>query len=134
MFAIALTLPVLSIGLPRSVSDAASEVWSALADVQSQFIAFGVAFALLGRYRHDHHKFVSGLTEVTTRLMGLNLMYLAFVALLPFPTSLVGHYDENPVSALVFALTLATGYVVDAVGRRQGVAIQPHRSKDGNPG
>ncbi len=107
MFAIALTLLVLDIRLPHPMSAAPADMWSALGDVQPQLVAFLVAFALLGRYWLAHHVFVSGLAAVTRRLMGLNLVYLAFLALLPFPTSLVGGNEENPVSVVVFASVLA---------------------------
>ena len=51
--------------------------------------------------------------------MGLNLCYLAFVAFLPFPTSLVGQYEQNPVSVVVFALTLSAISGLEAVCLRQ---------------
>ena len=36
-----------------------------------------------------------------------NLCYLAFIVFLPFPTALFGRYEDNPISVLLFGLTLA---------------------------
>jgi uncharacterized membrane protein len=33
----------------------------------------------------------------------LNLIYLAFIAFLPFPTALLGEYFENPLSVAIYA-------------------------------
>ena len=67
-----------------------------------------MAFILLGRYWMAHHSFFASLRACDRRLMGLNLIYLAFVAVLPFPSALVGEYEKNPLSVIVFAVTLGT--------------------------
>jgi uncharacterized membrane protein len=41
------------------------------------------------------------------RLIVINLVYLAFVAFLPFPTDLLGTYFENPLSVTVYAVNVA---------------------------
>jgi uncharacterized membrane protein len=40
-------------------------------------------------------------------LIGLNLVYLAFVAFNPFPTALLGEYFENPLSVVIYAVNVA---------------------------
>jgi uncharacterized membrane protein len=37
----------------------------------------------------------------------MNLVYLAFVAFLPFPTALLGTYFENPLSVAIYAVMVA---------------------------
>jgi uncharacterized membrane protein len=41
------------------------------------------------------------------RLIALNLVYLAFIAFLPFPTALLGEYFENPLSIVIYAVNVA---------------------------
>jgi uncharacterized membrane protein len=36
----------------------------------------------------------------------LNLVYLAFIAFLPFPTALLGEYFENPLSIVIYAVNV----------------------------
>ena len=45
---------------------------------------------MIGRYWLAHHQFVSLLKAMDRGLLGLNLVYLAFIAFLPFPTALLG--------------------------------------------
>jgi uncharacterized membrane protein len=40
-------------------------------------------------------------------LIALNLLYLAFIAFLPFPTALLGEYFENPLSIVIYATNVA---------------------------
>jgi uncharacterized membrane protein len=117
VFAIAMTLLVLDVRIEPIVRDAGnpSVMWSRLGDLVPEFVAFGVAFILLGFYWIAHHAFVARLAAFDQRLMALNLVYLAFVALLPFPSFLVGEYEENPVSVIVFAIVLAVISAMETV-------------------
>jgi uncharacterized membrane protein len=56
---------------------------------------------------------------VNYRLIGLNLVYLAFVPFLPFPTGLVGHYEGNPLSLVLFAGCLAVVSTLEVVLLRE---------------
>jgi uncharacterized membrane protein len=47
------------------------------------------------------------LKEIDRRYVGYTVVYLAFVALLPFPTSVLGEFPQNPISVAVFALNMA---------------------------
>ena len=82
-------------------------MWEALGDMLPEFVSFFLAFILIGRYWMAHHVFFGQLRAVDERFVSLNMVYLAFVAFLPFPTSLVGDYEQNPVSIMVFAIALA---------------------------
>lgn len=108
VYAIALTLLVLGLNIDSlSPQDDPGGMGRALLDLLPEFIAFVVAFWLLGRYWIAHHDFYARLHAVDRTLMGLSLFYLASVAFLPFPTSLVGRYEDNPVSVIVFAIALS---------------------------
>lgn len=125
VFAIALTLLVLDVRLPplRGDADDPGAMITALSDLFPELVAYGVAFALLGAFWMAHHDFSSRLEAIDRRLMGLTLVYLAFVALLPFPTSLVGEHEENPVSVAVFAAVLAVISAMELV-----LFVHAHRS------
>ncbi len=109
VYAIAMTLLVLEVRITPILrdQDAPSVMWSRLGDLVPELVAFGVAFILLGRYWMAHHAFFASLRAFDRHLMGLNLVYLAFVAVLPFPSALVGEYEGNPMSVIVFAVVLA---------------------------
>jgi uncharacterized membrane protein len=109
VFAIAMTLLIVSIDAPRlpPPTDAPRVLVDALKESGPEFFSFFLAFLLIGRYWMAHHELFSSMKAVDRSFITLNLVYLAFVAFLPFPTELVGKYAENPVSVVLFALCLA---------------------------
>jgi uncharacterized membrane protein len=108
VYAIALTLLVLGMHVDHLAHPAdPGEMGQALGGLVPEFIAFVIAFWLLGRYWIAHHDFFARLRAFDRTLMGLSLLYLATVAFLPFPTTLIGEYEDNPVSLLAFATALA---------------------------
>lgn len=109
VYAIALTLLALDLRITSvpGNSSSPSAMLSALNDLVPQLVAFGVGFALLAGYWLAHHDFMARVAAVDSRLITTNLVYLAFVALLPFPTAMIGEFESNPISGVVFAANLA---------------------------
>jgi uncharacterized membrane protein len=109
VFAIALTLLVLDVRLPELQGDPddIGVMWDALVELQPQLTSFVVAFAVLAGYWRANHRFAGRVARIDSRLITWLLVYLAFVAFLPFPTSIVGEHEANPLSGVVFALALA---------------------------
>lgn len=108
LFAIAMTLLVVSISVPMiSDGDEIGSLADALNDRSAEFISFFIGFAVIGRYWLAHHQFFALLGRMDQGLIGLNLVYLAFVAFLPFPTALLGEYFENPLSIVIYAANVA---------------------------
>jgi uncharacterized membrane protein len=109
VFAIALTLLVLDLRLPglRGPEDDTGAMLDALGDLIPKFVSFGVAFILLARYWMANHSFFTRIGRIDRPYLSIGMCYLAAVAFLPFPTSLVGEYERNPISGVLFALALA---------------------------
>jgi len=109
VYAIAITLLVLSIDLPElSSAGDAGEMLDALNDKHPQIISYAISFAVIGRYWVAHHQFFSRLSALDGGMIALNLVSLAVIAFLPFPTDVLGNYFENPVSVALYAITVAT--------------------------
>lgn len=125
VYAIALTLLALDLRVHELVgdADAPSVMLAALDDLLPQLVAFAVGFALLANYWSAHHTFMSRIGAIDGWLMNVNLAYLAFVALLPFPTSLIGEYEGNPISGVTFAATLAVISLLETA-----MLVHAHRS------
>ena len=109
VFAIALTLLVLDLRLPRMSGnpDDPASILNALGDLTPKFVSFGIAFALLAKYWIANHGFFARIGRFDKRYLTICMCYLATVAFLPFPTSLIGEYESNPISGVLFALSLA---------------------------
>ena len=131
VFAIAMTLLIVSVETPElaGAADDPSALLEPLGDLGPQLFSFFLAFLLLGRYWMAHHAFFAVLRWVDRRFIALNLTYLAFVAFLPFPTELAGKYEENPISVVLFALTLAAISGMESVlfrhAHRTGMLARP---------
>src|SRR5262249_41055554 len=69
----------------------------------------------IGLYWLAHHRFFSKLVAVDGRFMRLNLVYLAGIAFMPFPTALVGLYgDGEAVVIVLYAVTLGIVSLLEA--------------------
>lgn len=112
VFAIAMTLLVVGIGIPR-VSD--NQVGDALREKRSEITSFFISFVVIGVYWRAHHRFWAQLRAVTSTLIVANMFYLAAIAFTPFPTALAGKYTEEPVSIVIYAITLAVASGLQAV-------------------
>ena len=112
VFAIAMTLLVVGIGIP-AVRD--SQLGDALRDKESEIISFFIGFVVIGAYWRSHHRFWARLNAVTQAMIIVNLFYLAAIAFTPFPTALAGKYTEEPVSIVLYAITLAIASGLQAV-------------------
>jgi uncharacterized membrane protein len=112
VFAIAVTLLVVGIGVP-TVRE--SQLGDALRDLRPEIISFFISFIVIGNYWLAHHRFVAQLARITTTLMTQNLVYLAAIAFVPFPTALVGKYDDSPVTVIIYAITLSAASSLEVV-------------------
>ena len=67
----------------------------ALGDRHAQIISYAISFAVIGRYWLAHHQFFSRLRALDGGLIAINLVWLAVIAFLPFPTDVLGNYFGN---------------------------------------
>lgn len=102
MFAIALTLLVFTLDASAVSLD---RVEGVLVDQTGQLIAFVLSFAVVANFWWIHHRFLANLASLETGLILLNLVLLGAVALIPFPTSLLGR-DPTVRGSVVPYLTL----------------------------
>ena len=99
VFAIAMTLLVLTLDTPAVPGE---RLAVALADQLPQLIAFVLAFGLVANLWWHHHKLFAQLASMEPGLIGVNLALLGAVALVPFPTSLVGNAPAEQAAVLPF--------------------------------
>jgi uncharacterized membrane protein len=108
VFAIAMTLLVLGLDVPDV---RASELGGELASLTPHLLAFVLSFALVANIWWQHHKLFSRLAYVDRPLIALDLAVLGAVAVVPFPTGLLGSYPTSRAAVLsfigIFVLLLA---------------------------
>ena len=107
LFAIAMTLLIVAVTVPNiSDENSVHDLADGLNDLTPDFTSFFISFAVIGRYWLAHHLFISLLARMDQGFIGLNLIYLAFIAFLPFPTALLGEYFNNPLTIVIYAVSV----------------------------
>ena len=89
-----------------------------------------ISFAVIGRYWVAHHQMFSLLRAMDRGLIGLNLVYLGFVAFLPFPTALLGNFFDNPLAFTVYAVSVAAVSGMEVVLLRHAHRARVARAAD----
>ena len=89
VFAIAITLLILEIGVPAG---SGGDLLKALGDQWPSYLAYLVSFATIGAVWFAHSVITEYLDHATTTLVRLNLLLLLVVSFLPFPTKLLAEY------------------------------------------
>lgn len=125
IFAFALTLLVLSISVPDIPSgSSSSELWTALKGRDQEMISYLVSFAVIGSFWVRHHKFCGTLKAVDGPFLVINLIYLATIAFVPYPTQILGDF-QNSAAFAFYATAIALSILVSAVlaeyARRAGL-------------
>jgi TMEM175 potassium channel family protein len=107
VFAIAITLLVLEIGVPSGSED---DLLGAFVDQWHSYLAYVVSFATIGLLWLEHAVITEHLERADAMLVRLNLLLLMVVSFLPFPTALIAQYggddDAGRVATTVYGMTL----------------------------
>jgi len=123
VFAIAITLLVLNLTIDKGLSG--EQLTEALFDNWDNLVAYGISFAVIGRFWIVHHRFFSEVKAFDGRLLGLNLLYLACVVLIPFSSQVLGDYGGETPSVVVYSVNLAAvvlvGLWMSVDARRRGL-------------
>jgi uncharacterized membrane protein len=126
IFAIAMTLLVLGLEVPDVGAD---DLPGALRATAPSLLAFLLAFALVANIWWQHHRLFSRLDHLDGGLVTLNLALLGAVALVPFPTGLLGAHPTSRAGVLpfigVFALLLALFLALHLRAHRVGAWRRP---------
>jgi TMEM175 potassium channel family protein len=122
VFAIAITLLVLNLGVSQDIDG--GELPGALWDQRQDLFAYALSFAVIGRFWIIHHRFFGEITGFDNRLLALNLFYLAWIALVPFTSEVLGDYGGEPAAIVLYSANIAAvvlgGTLLTSDARRAG--------------
>jgi uncharacterized membrane protein len=119
VFAIAITVLVLGIDVPEQLPDA--NLHDFLLDSWPQLFAYFLSFAVIGRFWLSHHRVFSTLHDFDRRLLVLNLVYLSFVVLIPFPTNLLGEYGSEADAVVLYAFVIGSASLLSTLMLRSAL-------------
>jgi uncharacterized membrane protein len=122
IFAIAMTVLVFGFQVPEGLgNEAEPDLVRILRHQWDDFLGYFLSFAVLAFYWIAHHRLFDHVKRADRWVLYLNLVFLSFVALLPYPSELLQHYGDTKVATVFWAATIVlagsafTALVVHAV-------------------
>lgn len=118
VFAIALTLAAVEIGIPEVDAEQAGSIqamWEAIQDKVPAVVGFLVAFAVVAFYWRANHAFTVTLRGMDGAYLAALMLYLGLIALLPIPAAMLGEYAQNPLVVSIFAVYAGAVSAMEAV-------------------
>ena len=102
VFAIAITLLVLNLRLPAIHSGVLT-----FDEIVPKLVGFVVSFFVIAQYWLAHHRLFESVKAYDAPLLRANLVFLASIAFLPFPTSAVAELVGTSIAVVFYALSVA---------------------------
>lgn len=104
VFSIAATLLIIDVRLPHP---GVPFSWSMLVEIGPRLLGYVISFLVIGQMWVAHHRKLRLVERLDIRALWLNLLFLMFIAFLPFPTAVLSeHADRDAV--VFYALTIAS--------------------------
>jgi len=102
VFAIAMTLLVLEL-IPSSLNGGLSR---SLIGIWPKFYAYTMSFLVLGIFWALHHSMFHYIRRSDEILLWLNILFLMFVALVPFSTAILGQHTTSRIAIALYGVNM----------------------------
>ena len=86
-----------------------SQLPGALLSLWPKYLGYILSFVGISAFWLIHHSIFRPIRSYDRILLYLNFLFLMVVALVPFPTSLLGEYGDHQLPVAIYAATLAVG-------------------------
>src|SRR5882672_4753950 len=97
IFSIVMTLLVFVLQTPKlKTPDSTRELIQSLVDMKGSFFSFILSFLFVVMLWVAHNIWFRTLVRTDSVVLWVNNIFLLLVCFIPFPTSLIGAYPENP--------------------------------------
>jgi len=101
---VAIAITLLALDLKINKPEGTHLTFSDFLGAKHNFLAFFLSFLIIAVFWKIHHEFFVYIKEINARLLTYNALWLMFIVLLPFSTSLVSaHFYDTPA---MFAYSL----------------------------
>ena len=108
VFAIAITLLVLTIAVPELTPEALNrgELLQRLIELWPKFLSFFISFGIIGIFWVGHSIMFHYIKRTNRMLLWINTALLMTVSFIPFPAALLGQYARSQVAVVAYGATL----------------------------
>jgi len=102
VFAIVLTILVLAVAVPAKLDTASLD--HVLEDLTPTLVAWVISFFIVGMYWTAHRDLFARLRYANRDIVWINLMFLLPVCLIPFGSTLIGEYPNEPIALHIYGI------------------------------
>jgi len=129
VFAVAMTLLVLELVVPELKDISDKEFSEILLSMWPKFLAYVLSFLIAGIYWLIHHSIFDAIRYYDATLAWINIVFLLFVALIPFTTYLLREYFLLKTSTIIYGVHLLLmflgGYSLWTYSTRKHILVVP---------
>ena len=106
IFAIVMTILVFDIKVPVIWGPIDNMgLWLQIKQLFPVFLSYLLSFSLLFTYWRAHHFFISVYAKnIDAMLTNINALFFMLISLIPFSASLLGQYNHNELSVVIFSI------------------------------
>ncbi len=104
IFAIVMTILVFEMKVPMIWGGVSNiELWLEIKRLLPVLLSYALSFALLFTYWRAHHFFISIYAKnIDSMLININALFFMLISLVPFSSSILGQYNQNELSIIIF--------------------------------
>jgi uncharacterized membrane protein len=107
VFAIAITLLVIELKIPEMDELSNQSLANALVQTIPHFFSFLLSFMIIGIYWVSHHRMFYYVIDYDGKLLWLNLLFLFFIALMPFSSNIYGVYSGLNIAFFLYVANIS---------------------------
>jgi uncharacterized membrane protein len=104
VIAIAVTLLAVDIKPPEVDP---SQLAAVLVGISPRFLSFALSFMVIASFWTEHHITFSYIRNYDYKLAWLNFLFLMFIVLTPFASSMLGYYQFDVTAVIVYSAVIA---------------------------
>jgi len=106
IFAIVMTILVFEIKVPAVWGPVDNMgLWLQIKQLMPLLISYVLSFFLLFTYWRAHHFFISVYAKnIDSRLTNINALFFMLISLVPFSASILGEFNKNELSTIIFGI------------------------------
>jgi TMEM175 potassium channel family protein len=106
VFAIVVTLLIFDLKVPQVDPSDGAAIARELGNLWPKYLVYALSFVTLGVYWVGHHNQFYYIKRADRGLLWINILFLMFIALIPFTAQLMSAYPNQPLAVAIYGMDL----------------------------
>ena len=96
----------LRLDIPAPTPTVEADLERGIEAMTGPILAFALSFIVIAIWWNGHRRLFDTLEAADGTLVAINFAFLAGIAFLPFPTSVIGRFGDQPAAVILYAATI----------------------------